>query len=158
MVRTLVTTSWDDGHPLDLRTAERLRYARTYRHVLRTALSSKRAPHVARRSARTGCHGHGNRLSHSNSSGFAELDEQAMFQELDGSKKKLEDLLGRPITSVCYPKGKFNRVVCEKTAQAGYSLARTAASGFVCAKISAPAASDAIPIRTNTANGEISDF
>ena len=54
-----------------------------------------------------------------------ELDEKAIRQELEGSKKRLEDLLGWPITTVCYPKGKFNRLVCEKTAKAGYSLART---------------------------------
>jgi hypothetical protein len=43
MVRTLVTTSWDDGHPFDLRTAERLCSHRLKGTFYVTAVSSKRA-------------------------------------------------------------------------------------------------------------------
>ena len=125
MVRTLVTTSWDDGHPLDLRTAERLRAHGLKGTFYVTALSSKRARmslEEVRELAAMGMEIGSHTVTHPV---LPQLDEKAMFQELEGSKKKLEDLLGRPITSVCYPKGKFNRLVCEKAAKAGYSLART---------------------------------
>src|SRR2546425_12197124 len=45
--------------------------------------------------------------------------------ELMQSKDCLEHLLGEPVTSLCYPKGKFNQQVRSLTAEAGYSLART---------------------------------
>jgi hypothetical protein len=53
------------------------------------------------------------------------LHARAVFHELDGSKKRLEDMLGQPITSVCYPEGKFNRTTLEQAVRAGYQLGRT---------------------------------
>jgi peptidoglycan/xylan/chitin deacetylase (PgdA/CDA1 family) len=125
MLRTLVTTSWDDGHPVDLRTAERLRAHGLKGTFYVTAVSSKRTRmslgevrELLAMGMEIGSHTATHPL-------LPSLDQQAIFQELDGSKKKLEDLLGLPITSVCYPKGKFNRLVCEEAARAGYLLART---------------------------------
>jgi peptidoglycan/xylan/chitin deacetylase (PgdA/CDA1 family) len=125
MLGTLVTTSWDDGHPLDLRTAERLRYHGFTGTFYATAMSSKRLRlpvSQLRELAGMGVEIGSHTLTHPVLTG---LDPDSILHELQESKKALEDVLGRPVTSVCYPKGKFNRLVCTQAAKAGYTLART---------------------------------
>src|SRR6478752_4779892 len=99
MPRILVTTSWDDGHPLDLRTAERLRYHGLTGTFYATARSSKRLRlpvtelrELAAMGVEIGSH----TVTHPV---LTTLDEQCIFRELDESKKILEDQLGRPVTS-----------------------------------------------------------
>lgn len=125
MLRTLVTTSWDDGHPLDLRTAERLRYRgltgtfyATARSIKRLRLPVADLRELAAMGVEIGSH----TVTHPV---LTTLDEQSIFRELAESKKVLEDQLGRQVTSLCYPKGKFNPLVRAQAANAGYSLART---------------------------------
>jgi peptidoglycan/xylan/chitin deacetylase (PgdA/CDA1 family) len=49
------------------------------------------------------------------------LDDAA--RELEGSRKNLESLLGRPVTALCYPFAKQNRIVRGLVRQAGYATA-----------------------------------
>jgi peptidoglycan/xylan/chitin deacetylase (PgdA/CDA1 family) len=49
------------------------------------------------------------------------LEEAA--RELQGSRKTLESLLERPVTALCYPFAKQNRIIRGLTRQAGYSAA-----------------------------------
>jgi len=51
-------------------------------------------------------------------------DETARMEICDG-KKWLEDLLGKPAVSFCYPRGKFNRRTPTLVKQAGFLGART---------------------------------
>src|SRR5205823_412027 len=99
-MRTLVTTSWDDGHPLDMRTAELLKsYGVTGTFYVTTgpvkrrqlALSELRA--LADMGMEIGSH----TLTHPI---LPRLEKNTIFQELDGRKKQLEDLLGREVTSL----------------------------------------------------------
>ena len=53
------------------------------------------------------------------------LDRRQALEELGTSKARLEDCLGEPVTSFCYPRGKFNRRVRGWAAEAGYRSART---------------------------------
>lgn len=46
-------------------------------------------------------------------------------EEIAGSKKKLEDLLGRPVRHFCYPYGRWNPALAEMVAEAGYATACT---------------------------------
>ncbi len=48
-----------------------------------------------------------------------------MRRELVESKDKLEQMLGRRVSSFCYPFGKFNRRTALSARAAGYTLART---------------------------------
>jgi peptidoglycan/xylan/chitin deacetylase (PgdA/CDA1 family) len=43
---------------------------------------------------------------------------------------RLEDMLGHPITSFCYPNGAYNRTVRDAVARAGYGLAVTSDDGL----------------------------
>jgi peptidoglycan/xylan/chitin deacetylase (PgdA/CDA1 family) len=48
-----------------------------------------------------------------------------------GSKRALEELLGHPVLSFCYPSGKFSPNVVSVVQEAGYSDATTTKYGFV---------------------------
>ncbi len=50
-------------------------------------------------------------------------------EELTASKKKLEDLFGRPVVHVCYPYGDWSPAVRDLVAEAGYHTACTTEPG-----------------------------
>ncbi|MGB7749639.1 MAG: polysaccharide deacetylase family protein [Verrucomicrobiia bacterium] len=50
-------------------------------------------------------------------------------EEIFASKKKLEDLFGRPIRHFCYPYGDWNEVIRELVQEAGYETACTTGPG-----------------------------
>jgi hypothetical protein len=56
------------------------------------------------------------------------LDSATMSHELLSSKARLEDIVAGPITSFCYPQGKFDARTRQQTIEAGYQLARTTLS------------------------------
>jgi len=49
------------------------------------------------------------------------LPREELIEELAGSKKKLEDLLGIPVETLCFPRGRFSDPVLEEAADAGYT-------------------------------------
>jgi peptidoglycan/xylan/chitin deacetylase (PgdA/CDA1 family) len=51
--------------------------------------------------------------------------------ELVASKQALEQLLGHPVLSFCYPSGRFNGGVVAAVRAAGYRDATTTAFGYV---------------------------
>lgn len=130
--RTLFTTSWDDGHPLDLRVADLLQ-----KHGLQGTF------YVPGRVAPGGC---------CNPEGFAVMAGPALrrlgvefeigshtldHQSLDGlpidaarhqivaGKQWLEDQLGRPVAGFCYPNGHHNAAVCGLVRESGFQYGRT---------------------------------
>jgi len=52
-------------------------------------------------------------------------------EEIEGSKKLLEDKLGVEIRAFCYPYGDYNEQIRDMVAEAGYSVAYTTVSGSV---------------------------
>jgi len=48
------------------------------------------------------------------------VDEDRLREELAGSKKRLEDGLGRRVDFICYPNGGFNDLIKETARQTGY--------------------------------------
>jgi peptidoglycan/xylan/chitin deacetylase (PgdA/CDA1 family) len=50
-------------------------------------------------------------------------------EEIVASKKKLEDLLGRPVEDFCYPYGDWNESVRDLVMEAGYRTACTTEFG-----------------------------
>lgn len=64
------------------------------------------------------------------------------YTEIYDSKKMLEDLIDKPVTSFCYPRGYYNDSIKEMVVAAGYSDARTTKVGYL---------SSADPYETHTA-------
>ena len=62
---------------------------------------------------------------------FTRLDQQELFEELEGSADWLEKNLGSRPTALAYPNGDHDPGVQQCTAEAGYSLAFTTVSGDV---------------------------
>jgi peptidoglycan-N-acetylglucosamine deacetylase len=124
----IVTTSWDDGHPLDICLANILN-----RHSISgtfyTPLSYNESPVMTKgqiRSVRAmGMEIGSHTLTHPN---LTKIRKDQALHELVESKKMLEDILGESIVSFCYPKGKFNPTVRSWVMEAGYKLARTTLS------------------------------
>lgn len=57
------------------------------------------------------------------------VDDNALRQEIVGSKKIIEDHLGKTLNDFAYPFGKYNDHVVSMVAQAGYKSARTVVGG-----------------------------
>ena len=115
---TYITTSWDDGHPLDLRIADLLaRYGLpgTF-YVPRVAENGTMTLDQIRE------------LSCAFEIGAHTLDhvtltcavEQQAWHEIAGSKSWLEDSTGLPCLMFCPPQGKYSRRHLEMVRKAGY--------------------------------------
>jgi peptidoglycan/xylan/chitin deacetylase (PgdA/CDA1 family) len=60
---------------------------------------------------------------------LTELTLEAAREEIVASKKRLEDMFGRPVRHFCYPGGKWNDALRELVAEAGYATACTTQFG-----------------------------
>jgi peptidoglycan/xylan/chitin deacetylase (PgdA/CDA1 family) len=127
MTAPTVTTSWDDGHRLDARLADLLNgydipgtfYIAPYNVEIqpRDRLASTDVAELAH-SFEIG----GHTLNHLPLDGLS--DERAR-DEIQLGKRELEDVVGGPVTSFCYPLGRYGRREVRLVAEAGFSLART---------------------------------
>jgi peptidoglycan-N-acetylglucosamine deacetylase len=120
-----VTLSWDDGHPLDMRVAS-LMAANGLRGTFYIPISIERPQlethqlfELQAMGMEIGSHG----MTHS-----ILTRSDNVLGEMVESKDKLEQILGQPVTSFCYPFGKFNALTALLARQAGYRLARTTQS------------------------------
>jgi peptidoglycan-N-acetylglucosamine deacetylase len=119
----LLTTSWDDGHPLDLRIAELLtKYdlQGTFYvplHNSRPTMSPLQIRELAG-SFEIGAH----TVDHVRLTSLKENDAR---REIEDSKKQLEDLLGKPCSVFCFPGGRYRDVHLSMVRDAGFSGART---------------------------------
>ena len=124
MTDHLVTISIDDGHVTDLRTAELLSkhglQATFYipaRNPERPVMPTAQMRELAG-SFEIGAH----TLNHVP---LKALPEAEAWEEIAGSKKWLEDNIGKPAVSFCYPMGKFNASTPGLVRKAGFQGART---------------------------------
>jgi peptidoglycan/xylan/chitin deacetylase (PgdA/CDA1 family) len=123
----LVTTSWDDGHVLDLRLADMLdRYAipATFYIAPRSVELSERdrlrPAQIAELGGRFEVGGH--TLHHPRLPAIP-LAEAA--GEIRTGKEELEGITGRRLQSFCYPGGRYRRAHVEQVRDAGFTMART---------------------------------
>jgi peptidoglycan/xylan/chitin deacetylase (PgdA/CDA1 family) len=121
----IVTTSWDDGHPSDLRVADLLEkhgLSGTFYIPSRNSEGRPvmRAADIIRLGRRFEIGGH--TQDHISLTDVA--PDEAAGQIL-ANKQWLEDLLGRELRGFAYVRGHHNRVVRNLVAQAGYRYART---------------------------------
>ncbi len=121
--RALMTTSWDDGHPLDFRVAELLEkygLAGTF-YVPRTSQKAVMHPQKIRELGRTfeiGAH----TLEHVR---IDRLVDDAAFAQLSGSRRWVEDVTGKNCEVFCFPGGAFKKRQLRLVREAGFRAART---------------------------------
>jgi len=119
----LITTSWDDGHPLDFRIADLLaKYglAGTFYVPItstRRTLSPAEIKDLAG-SFEIGAH----TLHHVRLVG---IDPARAKSEIVASKSRLEDILGRPCSIFCFPGGSYTSAHLDMLREAGFTAART---------------------------------
>jgi peptidoglycan-N-acetylglucosamine deacetylase len=122
----IVTTSWDDGHPCDLRLAETLA-ARSLSATFYVPLAGEDGKPVLKdeslRSLLTqgfeiGAH----TMTHKILTG---LTRDELWREVRGSKLELEDRLGTEMRMFCYPRGRYNLKVLDSVRKSGFAGART---------------------------------
>jgi peptidoglycan-N-acetylglucosamine deacetylase len=127
-VERIVTTSWDDGDPNDLRVAEMLtarRLAGTFYlpvkgHHRSCRMGAVEMLELDAQGFEIGAHG----VSHPN---LPRCDPHQLMVEVESSKKRLEDDLGKDVSMFAYPRGRHNGKVIASLKNAGYSGARTTA-------------------------------
>jgi hypothetical protein len=120
-----VTTSWDDGHPADLRVADLLDkhglngtfYIPCSNSEGRPVMGSSDVTELARRFEIGG-----HTQTHIS---LTEISPSIAANEIRVNKRRLEDLTGREICGFAYVRGQHNRVVRGLVEQAGYRYART---------------------------------
>ena len=124
MSKTIITTSWDDGHPLDLKLSnllEKYDIPGTFYIPLHNSensvLSSTKIEELSKKFEIGG-----HTLNHSV---LTELSANEINSEVSSGKKQLEDLCG-PIFSFAYPRGQYNSEVKKIVKNNGFSGARTA--------------------------------
>jgi peptidoglycan/xylan/chitin deacetylase (PgdA/CDA1 family) len=121
--RSVVTTSWDDGHPLDLRTADLLaRYglSGTFyvpRDVGWPTMTADELRHLSSR-FEVGAH----TLDHIL---LDRVDDDQVRNQLSGSRHWIEDVTGKPCRIFCFPGGRYRRQQLSLVYEAGYEAART---------------------------------
>lgn len=113
-----LTTSWDDGHPLDLRVAELLteyRLPGTF-YVPRTAGSgTMSAAQLAELSEHFEIGGH--TLDHRY---LTRLDDAEAIRQITDARSWIQDTTGKPCTMFCPPAGKYTRRHVRMIRDAGY--------------------------------------
>lgn len=125
---TIITTSWDDGHPLDIRLAELLEkygikgtFYVPIKYDSNPILDRTQLDVLGQMDMEIGSH----TMTHPF---LTRLNTHDLFFELCESKKILEDMCQRNVSALCYPGGKFNRNTSTLSRKAGYRLARTTCS------------------------------
>ena len=115
---TYLTTSWDDGHPLDLRVADLL----TKYGVRGTFYAPMRAQNGTMTVAQIRELGRGfeigaHTLDHVT---LTRANEHQAWQQIEGSKSWLEDSTGLPCLMFCPPEGKYSGRHLKMVQKAGY--------------------------------------
>jgi hypothetical protein len=126
MCSPIVTTSWDDGDPRDMRIAEMLAAAGLagtfyvpivgYRGM--KTLAEANLLDLSRAGYEIGAH----TVSHIS---LTKLGPAKIRYELHAGKQMLEQILGAPVSMFCYPNGRYDSEVLQEVRNTGYAAART---------------------------------
>jgi len=120
----LVTTSWDDGHPLDLKLTRMLRkyglkgtfyVPVVYMH--REVMDEKSLLKISDE-FEVGSH----TLTHASLTVISLVEAR---KEIHEGKRELEELIGRPTKMFAYPEGRYNAKIMELVKECGFIGART---------------------------------
>jgi hypothetical protein len=124
MAKAIITTSWDDGHPLDRKLADLLaRYGipATFYFPVERAKRGCMGPDDMREIGRSFDVG-GHTCHHVD---LRRVTAGEARREISDGKSRIEDILGRALTSFCYPYGGYNAAVVGMVREAGFAGART---------------------------------
>jgi peptidoglycan/xylan/chitin deacetylase (PgdA/CDA1 family) len=117
-----ITTSWDDGHVLDLRVAELLdKHGLTGTFYIARDFLPERMSDTQLRELATRHEIGAHTLTHPT---LTEIPLEQARAEIAGSKAWLEDVLGHSVATFCYPKGRNNPALQKLVQDAGYTMAR----------------------------------
>jgi len=124
MSKAIITTSWDDGHPLDLKLAELLqRYAipATFYipidNIERQGMNTQEIREIAQ-SFDVG----GHTYHHIDLTRIARAEAE---REIVEGKEGLEEIIDRETRSFCYPHGRFNDEIVDIVERVGFIGGRT---------------------------------
>lgn len=124
--RVVVTTSWDDGYPADMRVAEALvrhGLTGTFYVPLRNSEGLPVMPATDLRALATGGFEiGGHTLDHLT---LSRLDDPELCRQVVDGKRQLEDVLGGPVRGFAYPGGRHGRRERIAVAEAEFDYART---------------------------------
>ena len=123
---TVVTTSWDDGDPSDVKIAEMLGsrglpgtfYVPMLGYLGRTTLPPGDLRAISAEGFEIGAHS----VSHKS---LTLLAGEPLKREVTVCKQMLEQLIGREVSMFCYPNGRYNSAVVREVRCAGFRGART---------------------------------
>lgn len=119
----IITTSWDDGHVLDLKLADLLdRHGLKGTFYIARQYLDERMTDTQLRDLSLRHELGAHTLHHPT---LTEIDDQQAREEITGSKAWLEDVIGQSVTTFCYPKGMYTTTHRNMVRDAGYSMART---------------------------------
>ncbi len=125
MPKLIVTTSWDDGDIADVRLSELLLECGV-RATFYVPIHFHGRPAGVSRELRGLAHGGFEIGAHSvNHVTLSAVSAAQVRSEVWQSKSALEQTLGLPVRSFCYPGGRYNATVLREVQQAGYIGART---------------------------------
>ncbi len=123
--RFVFTTSWDDGHPLDLRIAELLA-RHGFAGTFYIPVSNREGLEVLGDSAlRTLAASHEIGSHTATHRYLAGLSQSQAWQEIESGKRRIEDAIGRSTPGFCYPGGHFSDRDVALVRDAGFVYART---------------------------------
>jgi peptidoglycan-N-acetylglucosamine deacetylase len=123
----IVTTSWDDGHKLDLKLAELLKkygiggtfyISPKNREFRKKDLLSDEEIKKLDKDFEIGAH----TMTHPR---LTKVSEQQAFKEIVESKRYLENLTEKEVKCFCYPAGKYNQKIIKIVKEVGFCYART---------------------------------
>jgi peptidoglycan-N-acetylglucosamine deacetylase len=117
------TTSWDDGHPLDLRIAEYLaKYGirGTFYVPMRNSLPTLSPPQIRELSSHFEIGAH--TVNHVI---LTRCSRDQAWREIRESKERIEEITGNHCATLCFPSGRYNRGHVRMAAAAGFSAVRT---------------------------------
>lgn len=125
-VTAIVTTSWDDGDPNDLRIARLLRsrelsgtfYVPIHGYRGGKTLTEGDLRALCSEGFEIGAHS----VWHKD---LSKLGRKELVHETRDCKQILEQSLGKPVLMFCYPNGRYNASVIHQLREAGYKGARS---------------------------------
>ena len=124
MDEAIITTSWDDGNPLDLKLAELLKkydipatFYIPVDNTERECMNSQQIRELAR-SFDIGGHSY-------HHEDLTKVYPKEAGREIVEGKKRLEDIIGKEVLSFSYPHGRFNAQLMNIVKEAGFIGART---------------------------------
>ncbi len=127
MKETIITTSWDDGHKLDMKLFEMLQeydisatfYIPIKNHEFKgdKGLDEQQIKEISKHFD-IGGHTYHHKI-------LTELKKKEAYEEIIQGKRKLEEIVKAEIESFCYPSGKYNTQIKQLVKKAGFESART---------------------------------